>query len=122
MAGTITIKQLASKAGIEARVLRRLLRDKFPKKAKGKAYEWEANDPQVDLIFKAAADHKSRTRKVSYNANDPKTMKPTAKKKNTKFKPVKEQPKTQKPKATKTGEKTDLTQKGGENDDKQPDS
>ena len=119
MADTITIKQLASEAGMEARILRRLLRDKFPRKTKGKAYEWQTNDPQVDLILQAANEHKSKTKKVSYDASEQKTAKPTTKKNNTPAKPVKKQLKTQKPKTTKNTVKIDSTQKGGEaNDDK----
>jgi hypothetical protein len=117
MVDTITIKQLASKAGMEVRTLRRILRAKFTREVKGKAYEWQANDPQVDLILQAASDHKSRARKVSYDASDQKTVKPTTKKMNGKTKATKKQPKTQKPNATKTEETNDLARKGGEEDD-----
>lgn len=105
MAETITIKQLASQAGMEIRALRRLLRTKFPREKKGKAYEWEVNDPQLDLIIQAAADRKIR--RVTYNASDLKTTKPSTPEKNTKKAPVKKQPKTQEPKATKNGMQID---------------
>jgi hypothetical protein len=118
MTNTISIKQLATKAGMEARGLRRLLRDKFPRMAKGKAYEWEVNDPQVELILQAATERKSKIKKVNYDASEPKTEKPTTKKNNTPAKPVKKQLKTQKPKTTKKVVKTDSAKKGGEaNDD-----
>jgi hypothetical protein len=112
MTDTITIKELATKAGMEARGLRRLLRDKFPRTTKGKAYEWEASDPQVDLILQAAADRK--TKKVNYDVSAPKTEKPTTKKYNAPAKPVKKQPKTQKPKTTKEVAKNDSPQEGDE--------
>jgi hypothetical protein len=112
MTDIITIKELATKAGMEARGLRRLLRDKFPRTTKGKAYEWEVNDPQVDLILQAAVDRK--TRKVNYDASEPKTVEPPTNKKNTPTKLVKKQLKTQKPKTAKKGAKTESVQKGGE--------
>jgi hypothetical protein len=114
MTETITIKELATKAGMEARGLRRLLRDKFPRTTKGKAYEWEVNDPRVDLILQAATERKSKTKKASYDASDPKTAEPTTKKNNPPTKPIKKQPKTQKPKTTKKVVKTVPVQEGGE--------
>ncbi len=122
MEDAITIKQLANQAGMEVRTLRRILRAKFPRKAKGKAYEWQVNDPQVDLILKAVANHKDRVKKVNYDASEPKTKEPTNKKKNANAKPAKGQSKTQKPKATKTEAINESVQKGSENDDKQPNS
>jgi hypothetical protein len=117
MTDTITIKQLATKAGMEVRGLRRLLRDKFPRTSKGKAYEWEVNDPQVGLILQAATERKSKTKNVSYDASEQKTAKPTAKKNNPPTKPAKTQPKTQKPKATKTVKPTDNKEGGETNGD-----
>jgi len=111
MTDTITIKELATKAGMEARGLRRLLRDKFPRTTKGKAYEWEANDPQVDLILKAATERKIR--KVNYDASELKTVKPATMQRVT-TKPVKKQTKTMKPNTTKKVAKTDSVQEGGE--------
>ena len=116
MEDTITIKQLANQAGMEVRTLRRILRAKYPRKAKGKAYEWQVNDPQVDLILQAVTDYRSKVKTVRYDANEPKNAEPTTKKKNASAKPTKGQLKTQKPKATKTGENTDSAQKGGESD------
>lgn len=60
MAETITVKQLADKAGVEARVLRRILRSQFPREAKGKLYEWQPDDPQIELTLKAVASQKGK--------------------------------------------------------------
>jgi hypothetical protein len=82
MADTITVKQLANRAGVEARVLRRILRSQFSREAKGKLYEWQPDDPQIELILKAVESHKVGKEK------------PEAEK------PKPEKPKTQKAKAT----------------------
>jgi hypothetical protein len=70
MADTITIKQLADRAGVEARVLRRVLRSQFPREAKGKLYEWQPDDPKIELILKAVGNHKAKP------AEQPKAEKP----------------------------------------------
>jgi hypothetical protein len=75
---TIGIKELSKQAGIDPRILRRILRAKFPRADKGKAYEWQQGDPQIEQILKA----------VKNNHN----------------KPVKPQP--EKPKAKNTATKT----------------
>ena len=59
MADTITVKELADKAGTGARTLRRFLRSKFTRADKGKAYEWKPGDPQAEAILKAWADGKN---------------------------------------------------------------
>ncbi len=51
---TISVKQLAERAGITPAHLRRILRSQFPRETKGKAYEWKPNDPQIGLILKEA--------------------------------------------------------------------
>ena len=78
MADTITVKQLAGKAGMEARVLRKLLRSQFPRQAKGKLYEWQPDDPQIDLILKAMGNHNGKS-EAEPKAEKPKTKKAPAK-------------------------------------------
>jgi len=50
---TIGVKELSDKAKIDPRILRRILRAKFPRADKGKAYEWKQGDPQIEQILKA---------------------------------------------------------------------
>ena len=54
---TIGIKELAEKAKIKPTILRRVLRVKFPRANKGKAYEWQQGDPQIEQILKAVKDN-----------------------------------------------------------------
>jgi hypothetical protein len=82
MVDTITIKQLANRAGTDPRILRRILRSQFPREAKGKAYEWQPDDPQITLIIKAVENHKAHTKTEKYTAEKPVTKavpKPKAK-------------------------------------------
>lgn len=60
MPDTITVKQLADKAGVEGRTLRRILRAQFPRETKGKTWEWQPDDPQIETILKAVADRKPK--------------------------------------------------------------
>jgi len=71
MADTITIKQLANRAGTDPRTLRRILRSQFPREEKGKAYEWQPDDPQIELIIKAVENHKAQTKTEKYKAEKP---------------------------------------------------
>ena len=75
MAETITIKQLANRAGTDPRALRRILRSRFPREEKGKAYEWQPDDPQIELIIKAVENHKAQTKTEKYKAEKPKAEK-----------------------------------------------
>ena len=70
----ITVKQLANRVGVEATVIRRILRSRFPRGAKGKVYEWQPDDPQIELILKAVANHKH-----AETTQKPKAEKPKAK-------------------------------------------
>lgn len=82
MVDTISVKQLANRAGTDPRTLRRILRSQFPREAKGKAYEWQPNDPQIELILKAVENHKAQTNAEKYRAEKPVTKavpKPKAK-------------------------------------------
>ena len=51
----ITLKQLADRAGIKPTQLRKILRQRFPRENKGKAYEWQPDDPQIELILKCVS-------------------------------------------------------------------
>ena len=80
----ITVKQLANQAGTDPRTLRRILRSQFPREEKGKAYEWQPDDPQIELIVKAVENHKDKPTK-QYKAETPITKavpKPKVKKTN----------------------------------------
>ena len=90
----ITVKQLANRAGVEARVLRRILRKQFPREAKGKSYEWQPDDPQIELILKAVKSNKAE--KTEPKSEKPKVEEPKAKPE----KPEPKKPKAQKAKAT----------------------
>ena len=57
--GKITVKEVASKAGVEPRVLRRLLRKSFGGGSR-KTYVWEPSDPQIDKIVKAVQASKEK--------------------------------------------------------------
>lgn len=61
MADTITVKQLADRAGIKRTQLRKILRQQFPRKDEGKNYGWQPDDPQIDLILKAVKSQKANT-------------------------------------------------------------
>lgn len=76
----ITVKQLANRVGVEARVIRRILRSRFSREAKGKVYEWQPDDPQIELILKAVANHKhtETTQKPKAEKPKAKTVKPKA--------------------------------------------
>jgi predicted transcriptional regulator len=78
---TITVKQLAEKAGIPPASLRRILRARFPRVDKGKAYEWKPNDPQIELILKAAKNgHKPvKAEKKATKKTQPKVTKKAVK-------------------------------------------
>ena len=100
MVETITVKQLADKAGIEGRTLRRILRAQFPRETKGKTWEWQPDDPQIESILKAVADRKP---KAETPAKKTPTKKPAAKPTKAKSErtPAKKtQPKNAGPKAT----------------------
>jgi hypothetical protein len=71
----ITLKQLANRAGTDPRTLRRILRSQFHREGKGKAYEWQPDDPQIELILKAVENHKAQTKTEKYKAEKPKTEK-----------------------------------------------
>ncbi len=58
MPDTITVKQLAAQAGVEGRTLRRILRARFPRETKGKTWEWQPGDPQIESILKAVSGRK----------------------------------------------------------------
>ncbi len=58
MAGTITVKHLADRASIKPTQLRKILRQQFPRKDKGKNYSWQPDDPQIELILKAVKNQK----------------------------------------------------------------
>ena len=74
---TINLKQLSERAGVEPRTIRRILRAKFPRANKGKAYEWQQDDPQIEQILKAVKNnHKP--------AEKPQPEKPKAQNKATK--------------------------------------
>jgi ribosomal protein S25 len=64
MADTITVKQLADRAGVKPSVLRRTLRSRFPRENKGKLYSWQPDDPQIELILKAVKNHKAEATKA----------------------------------------------------------
>ena len=70
----ITVKQLANRVGVEARVLRRILRSRFSREAKGKVYEWQPDDPQIELILQAVENPK--TEKPKAEKPKAKTVKP----------------------------------------------
>jgi hypothetical protein len=76
MADTITVKQLADRAGVKPPVLRRILRRQFPREAKGKSYSWQPDDPQSELILKAVNNHKAG---ATQPAEAPTTEKPATK-------------------------------------------
>jgi hypothetical protein len=84
---SISVKELAERAGIPPAHLRRILRAKFPRTDKGKAYEWKPGDPQIELILKAA---KNGHKPVQHYKAEPQTGdkaqpgKPKATKKTTK--------------------------------------
>lgn len=77
MADTISVKQLANRAGTDPRTLRRILRSQFPREAKGKAYEWQPDDPQIELILKAVENHKAE-KAVTKAVPKPKAKKTTS--------------------------------------------
>ena len=79
MADTITVKQLANQAGIEARTLRRILRSQFPRETKGRAWEWQPDDPQIELILKTVKNNHKANSKTPMKAQskNTKTKKPT---------------------------------------------
>jgi len=82
MTDTISVKQLANQAGTDPRTLRRILRSQFPRETKGKAYEWQHDDPQIELILKAVKNHKAQTKAENYKAEKPEVKavpKPVAK-------------------------------------------
>jgi len=89
----ITVKQLANRAEVEARVIRRILRSQFPREAKGKSYEWQPDDPQIELILKAVKSNKAE--KTKPKSEKPKVEEPKAKPE----KPKPEKSKAQKAKA-----------------------
>jgi hypothetical protein len=89
MTDTISVKQLANRAGTDPRTLRRILRSRFPREEKGKAYEWQPDDPQIELIIKAVENHKAQTKVEKYKAEKPVTK-------------AVPKPKATKPKAEKT--------------------
>lgn len=60
MADAITVKQLANQAGTDPRTLRRILRSQFPRETKGEAYEWQPDDPQIELIIRAVENYKTK--------------------------------------------------------------
>ena len=82
----ITLKQLANRAGITPTLLRRVLRKRFPRENKGKAYEWQSDDPQIELIIKAMENHKAQIKTEKYKAEKPvtKAVRKTKAKKNSK--------------------------------------
>ena len=90
---TIGIKELAEKAKIKPTILRRVLRAKFPRANKGKAYTWQQGDQQIEQILKAVKDNPQKSTK-------PQPEKPKAQNKTTNkaTKPV--QPKAKKELAT----------------------
>jgi transcriptional regulator with XRE-family HTH domain len=59
----ITVKQLADRAGISPSRLRRILRTRFPRDTKGKLYNWQPDDPQIELILKAVKNHQAEATK-----------------------------------------------------------
>jgi hypothetical protein len=82
---TITVKELAEKAGIEPTHLRRILRTRFPRADKGKPYEWKPGDKQIALILEAVKSngHKATTKitatkKTTTERTQPKVVKPKA--------------------------------------------
>jgi hypothetical protein len=81
MADTITVKQLVDKVGIEGRTLRRILWSQFPRETKGKAWQWQPDDPLIELILKAV--------KNGYKANGKTQVTKPKGVKNTKNIPVK---------------------------------
>jgi len=58
MPETITVKQLADKARVDPKVIRRVLRSQFPRDSRVKSYEWSADNPELKLILKAVEKHK----------------------------------------------------------------
>jgi len=79
MADTITVKQLADRAGVKPAVLRRTIRSRFPRETKGKAYSWQPDDPQIELILKAVNNHKASATQPAKKAEAPKAEKPVTK-------------------------------------------
>lgn len=76
----ITVKQLANRAGVKPAVLRRILRSRFPRENKGKAYEWQPDDPQIELILKAVENHKANATQPAKKTKAPKAEKPKTEK------------------------------------------
>ncbi|MGD0794707.1 MAG: hypothetical protein ABR958_03825 [Dehalococcoidales bacterium] len=73
---TIGIKELSGRAKVKPQILRRVLRAKFPRAEKGKAYQWQQGDPQIEQILKAIKDnHKPQSEKPK--AENKATKKPT---------------------------------------------
>jgi hypothetical protein len=73
---TIGIKEVSDRAKVKPQILRRILRAKFPRTDKGKTYQWQQGDPQIELIIKAVkTNHKPQPEKPK--AENKATKKPT---------------------------------------------
>lgn len=112
----ITVKQLANRVGIEARVIRRILRSRFPRGVKGKVYEWQPDDPQIELILKAV--EKQRVDKTKPKTEKPKAEKPKAQKAKV-IQPKGEKPEFGKPDPVTSGVPIDLRRIGTADDAQQ---
>jgi hypothetical protein len=57
---TIGVKELSERAKVKPQILRKVLRAKFPRADKGKNYEWQQGDTQIEQILKAVKDNHNK--------------------------------------------------------------